>query len=259
VRGRDLTVADGEDTPAVAVISAAAVRQHFPDTEPIGQRISFTGQGGPWVQVVGVVEDANYARFGEDPSPVVYLPLAQNHETGMVLYARTPLAPASLVGDIRRTLQSLEPHLPVPDVETVGQTIATSLYAPRMGAWLLTAFGVLALTLATVGVYGVLAFMAARRTREFGIRVALGATSGDVFRLVLREGAWLVGAGVAAGLSVGAWTTQAVSRFLYGIDAHDGVAFGVATATLLVTAGLACVVPARRATRADPLSSLRAE
>jgi predicted permease len=259
VRGRDLTLSDGEDTPPVVVISAAAARQHFPDTEAVGKRISFAGHGGPWVQVVGVVEDANYERFGEDPTPVVYLPLAQNHETGMVLYARTPLAPATLVGDIRRTLQSLEPHLPVPDVETVGQTIATSLYAPRMGAWLLTVFGVLALALATIGVYGVLAFTASRRTREFGIRVALGATRGDVFRLVLREGAWLVGAGVAAGLLVGAWTTQAVSRFLYGIDAHDTLAFGVATVTLLVTAGLACVVPARRATRADPLSSLRAE
>jgi macrolide transport system ATP-binding/permease protein len=257
VRGRDFGMGDGEKAPPVAIVTEAAARRHFPDTDPIGKRISIAGPEGPWLQIVGIVRDSKYADISESPLPVVYLPLAQNHETGVTLYVRATVPPASLVGALRREVQTLEPNLPIGDIRTMSETIGVALYAPRMGAVLLSAFGGLALLLAAVGVYGVLSFSIAQRTREMGIRVALGADAGKVFGLVLREGMTLVTIGTVVGLAAAAASATWLGSFLYTIGPRDPVAFATAPIVLAAVALLACLVPAYRAMRVSPVVALR--
>jgi putative ABC transport system permease protein len=167
------------------------------------------------------------------------------------------LPPAALVPQVRRTIQAVEPNLPVPTVETMTQTIGTSLYVLRLGAWLLTAFAGLALLLAALGVYGVLAFAIARRTREIGIRMALGANRSQVFRLVIREGMRLVGIGLVTGMAAGLYGAAALRAFLFDVSVRDPRTFIVVPAILATVALLACYLPARRAVRVDPMVALR--
>jgi len=175
----------------------------------------------------------------------------------VTLYVRSSIAPEQLVGSIRREIQAFEPNLPVPNIQTMTQTIGTSLYAPRMGAVLLSIFGALALALASLGVYGVRAFSIARRTRELGIRVALGADKARVFSLVIREGMWLVGIGLVIGLGGGLYASRVVKSFLVGVGARDPATFAGAPLVLCLVALLACYLPARRAMRVDPIVALR--
>jgi putative ABC transport system permease protein len=260
VKGRDFTAGDRADSPPVAIISETMARQFFPGEDPLGRRIATGGarSASPWIEIVGVARDSKYGSLSETPSPVVYLPITQQHETGVTLYVRAAgAAPGALVAQLRHELQSLEPNQPVPNIQTMTETIGASLYAPRMGAWLLTAFGGLALLLASLGVYGVLAFSIARRTREIGIRMALGANRAQVFALVLREGMWLVGIGLAVGLAGGLYASQALKSFLFDVSARDPRTFLLVPALLVVVALLACYLPARRAIRVDPMVALR--
>jgi putative ABC transport system permease protein len=187
------------------------------------------------------------------------MPLAQNHETGMTLYVRASVAPASLVSSIRREIQGLERNLPVPNIQTVTETIGTSLYLARMGAWLLAVFGGLALLLAAVGIYGVLSFSISRRTREMGIRLALGAARRQVFLLVVRDGMLLVAIGIALGLIAGLAGARSLASFLYGVSTFDVPTFAATVAVLAVVAFAACAIPARRAMRVHPIAALRCE
>jgi predicted permease len=257
VLGRDFSEQDAESQPLVVIINETTVKMHFADESPIGKRVSFGGLRGPWREIVGVVRDSKYGALREGALPVAYLPLAQNHETGVTLYARSSVSPASLVPAIRREIQALEPHLPVPDIRTMTQTIGTSLYAARMGAWLLGVFGGLALLLAAIGIYGVLSFSISRRTREMGIRLALGAETRDVFRLVIRDGMLLVAVGIAIGLAGGLASAQSVASFLYGVSTWDPVTLTATTAILTGVALVACAIPARRAMRVNPIEALR--
>jgi predicted permease len=259
IYGRDFDSRDAQEAPPVLILNAAAARLHFPDGNPLGQRISVDGPDGPWREVVGVVRDSKYGSLAEDSLPVAYLPLGQNHETGMTLYVRASVPPGSLAPALRREIQQVEPNLPVPDVRTMTETIGTSLYAARMGAWLITWFGVLALLLAVVGIYGVLSFSIARRTREMGIRLALGARAPQVFLLVIRDGMWLVGLGAAIGLAAAFAGARSLGAFLYGISTTDLPAFVSAVVVLAAVALLACAIPARRAIRVDPVTTLRQE
>jgi ABC-type antimicrobial peptide transport system permease subunit len=165
--------------------------------------------------------------------------------------------PASLATPLRREIQQVEPNLPVPDIRTMSETVGTSLYAARMGAWLLSAFGGLALLLDVVGIYGVLSFTIARRTREMGIRLALGAGSRRVFLLVVRDGMWLVALGAAIGIIAAAFGARALGAFLYGISPQDVPTFAGAMALLGIVAFVACAIPARRAIRVNPVTTLR--
>ncbi len=253
---------DSGDTPATAsavILNATAARIQFGSASPIGHRISLDGPDGPWRDVVGVVRDSKYGSLTEQDVPVAYLPLAQNHESGMTLYVRASVPPASLAAALRREIQKLEPSLPVPEIRTMSESIATSLFMARLGASLLSGFGVLALLLAVVGVYGVLSFSVARRTREMGIRLALGAASRQVFLLVVRDGMSLVGLGTLIGVGGGLVAAWALRALLYGISPTDLPAFGGAIATLCGVGLLACVVPARRAIRVNPVATLRQE
>jgi predicted permease len=259
VAGRDFDDRDVEGAPPVVVVNETTANMHFPGGNPIGKRISVEGPGGPWREIVGVVRDSKYGALAEGAAPVVFLPLAQNHETGMTLYVRASVPPASLVASIRGEIQRLEPHLPVPNIQTVTETIGTSLYAARMGAWLLAVFGGLALVLAAVGIYGVLSFSISRRTREMGIRLALGAGRLQVFLLVLRDGMALVIVGMALGLAASLAGTRSLASFLYGVSTFDVPTFAVTIAILAAVAFAACAIPARRATRVHPIAALRYE
>jgi len=257
--GRDFMDQDRPDGPLVTIVNETTVAMHFAGENPIGKRVSFGGPQGPWREIVGVARDSKYSAVAEAALPVAYLPLAQNHETGMTLYVRTFKSPASLVAGIRREIQALEPNLPVPTLQTMQETVGSALYPARMGAWLLSVFGGLAILLAAVGIYGVLSFATARRTREMGIRLALGAERRDVFMLVLRDGMALVIMGVVIGLAAALLGSQSLSRFLYGVATSDMATFVLATGMVLVVALVACAIPARRAMRVPPVVALRYE
>lgn len=257
VRGRDFSPQDKEGAPLVIVVTEAFVRRYFEDQDPLGRRVSFRGAQGPWSQIVGVVRDSKYRTIGESPRSTVYQPLAQNHETGMALHVRTKGRPASVAASVRREVQSLEPNLAVTNVESMSDVLSGSLFAARMGAVLLAVFGLLALLLAAVGLYGVMSYSVARRTREIGIRMALGAGTGNVLRLVLREGLSLVSCGLVAGLIVAAAVTRLLASFLYGVSPLDAATFAAIPAVLLVVALIANYLPARRAAKVDPMVALR--
>jgi putative ABC transport system permease protein len=259
LRGRDFEPRDTESAPRVAIVSESMAKQFFPGEDPIGRHFTpgATATSNMRIEIVGVARDSKYAALSEGVSPVVYFPLAQQHETGVTLYVRAAGSPENLVSQLRREIQAIEPNLPVPDVHTVRETVGTSLYVPRMGAILLTVFGGLAMLLAALGVYGVLAFSIARRTREIGIRVALGADRGRVLRLIVREGMTLVVMGLATGLAAGWFGATAIRGFLFDVSPRDVTAFTVVPLILAAVALVACYLPARRAMRVDPMVALR--
>jgi putative ABC transport system permease protein len=187
------------------------------------------------------------------------MPLAQNHETGMTLHVRTIGDPITVAASVRREVQSLDQNLPVTKLQRLTEVLAGSLFAARMGAVLLAIFGSLALLLAAVGLYGVMSYAVSRRTREIGIRMALGAGGGNVLRLVLKEGMSLVAAGVAAGLLVAAAATRLLASFLFGVSPLDAITFLAIPVVLALVALLASYVPAHRAAKVDPMVALRYE
>ncbi|HSO76293.1 MAG TPA: FtsX-like permease family protein, partial [Blastocatellia bacterium] len=248
---------DTEDRPRVVIVNEEFERRHLGGQDAMGKRLSVGGPRGPWLEVTGFVRDSKYVTLGEAPIPMAYLPLQQNHETGVTLLVRTAGDPLSLAAAVRKEVQSLEPNLPITSIRPMNELVGASLYAARMGAILVGVFGALALLLAVVGLYGVVSFSVSRRTREFGIRVALGAQSSEVFRLVLKDGVVLVAAGIALGLSAAAMLTRFLTSFLYGIAPVDTVTFTSIPLVLIVVALAACYVPARRAMRTDPMVALR--
>ena len=258
--GRDFEERDAPEAPPVIVVNEAFARVHFPDRrreDVPGRRLSVDGDRGPWREIVAVVGNSKYRTLTEPPTPFVYLPLSQNHETGVVLYARTTADPSSLVWGLRRAVQSVEPNLPLPDLQPVTETVASSLYASRMAALLLGAFALLAAALAGIGVYGVTSFAIAQRTREIGVRMALGARGNDVVRLVLGQGLRVVGVGLAIGLGLALAAGRSIEGFLYGVSGRDLLTFATVPVLLTVVAAGACLLPARRAASLDPLSALR--
>ena len=259
LRGRDFDLQDTEDKPGVVIVNESFTQRHFPAQQVIGRRISFNGTAGPWREIVGVVRDSKYLTLAEPPTPVVYLPLQQNHETGMTLHVRAAGNPSSIVAAVRSEVQSLERNLPINNPTPMNEWIMNSLYAARMGAILIGIFASLALVLASIGLYGVMSFAVSRRTRELGIRMALGAQAADVFKLVLRQGMILVACGVALGLGAAAIVTRLLTSFLYGVSTTDRITFAIIPLVLASVAGIACYIPARRATKVDPLVALRYE
>jgi predicted permease len=257
--GRDFHDGDLEDHPLVAIVNETFARRFFPNDSPLGKRIAtgFRNAAGEWTEIIGIARDGKYASLSEAPLPMVYMPLSQRHESGTTLYVRSTMPAAALIPQIRREFQQLEPNLPLPDIQTMNQAIRTQLYPQRMGANLLTGFGGLALLLASLGVYGVLAFSISRRRHELGIRMAIGADRRSIFGLVIREGLVLVGIGLAIGMIAAANLTHLLANFLFGVSALDAVTFAMVPAILVIVALVACYLPARRATRLDPVVALR--
>ena len=259
--GRPLDATDTATTRPVAVINAAFAERCWPGQDALGRRFQ-PWRDGPWIEVVGVVATAKYMMLSEAPRPFYYTPLAQGLEGPVSLLVRTTGDPAVLAAPVRSTLAALDPNLPVYNVRTMEEMMANSLFAflpLRMGALLSSIQGVLGLGLAVLGLYSVVAFGVAQRSREIGIRMALGASAGSVLREVLRDGLRLTLVGTVAGLLFSIVLGIVLSKFLFGMSALDPLVLCAGVAVLLGVAAVACFVPARRATRTDPAVVLRAE
>ncbi|HEX8283356.1 MAG TPA: ABC transporter permease [Pyrinomonadaceae bacterium] len=259
VRGRDFTDADRAGAPGVGVVNETLAALLWPGEDALGKRVSFEGPKGPFVEVVGVARDGKYRSLGDRSRPYFYRPLMQTYEPRVTLVVRTKGEPAALAGTVREQLRALEPNLPVADVRTLAEQFDLSLLPARIAAYALGGFGLLALALAAIGIYGVVSFAVAQRTREIGVRMALGAGRGDVLRLVMGEGLSVVGLGLAAGLLLAFAATRVLGGFLYGVGATDPVTFAGVPVLLGAIAVAAGYLPARRATKVDPMVALRYE
>src|SRR5215510_3478935 len=258
-QGRDFTAADGESAPRVVIVNESFARQYFAGQSALGRRLRFGGPRNPWSEIVGVARDSKYRTLDEAPRPFIYLPLTQNHETGMTLHARTAGAPLSIAAAVRREINSIEKNLPLTDLRPMSDLIGASLYPARMGAALIGVFGLLALLLAAVGLYGVISYAVSQRTREIGVRMALGARARDVMRMVLREAMTLVAVGMALGWGLAAALSRLIESFLFGVGAMDAVTFAAIPILLALVALIASYLPARRAMKVDPMVALRCD
>lgn len=266
-RGREFTAQDNEQSTRVAVVNETFARKFFPGANAveraIGKRVSSRGVDGPFVQIVGVARDGKYFHIGEDDRPFIYYPLRQEYEASVTLVVRSSGEPQALIGAVRGEVQKLDANLPVFGVKTMAEHLGLSYFPARVAAALLSSFGLLALALAGIGIYGVTSYAVAQRTREIGVRVALGARRRDVLRLVLGQGMVLIGIGLVAGLVVGLAAAFALTRLmtnvLYGVSLTDPLVFALVVLLLVGVALAACLVPARRATKIDPMVALRYE
>jgi predicted permease len=258
VRGREFTDADAGPSPPVVVINEAAARRLWPDEDPIGKRFTFFGIAAP-NEVVGVVRDAKVNTIGEPPTPFIYTPLLQTYSPAAILAVRAPGDPASLMPGGRSIFRQLDRQLPLVRVTTLADVFDQSLWPARIGAALLSIFGLLALVLSAIGIYGVTSYAVTQRTREIGVRMALGARPVTVLSLVFRQAMGLALAGMALGLGAAALLTGYIASLLYGLSGTDPVTFAVVTLVLVAAAAAACLLPAWRASRVDPLEALRYE
>jgi len=256
--GRDFTDFDRENTAQVAVINQAMANLLWPGQEPLGKRFAVV-QEPNLLQVVGVVGTTVVGQIGEDPQPIAYFPMRQKYSPFATLVVRTTGNPDGLLGTVRTQVQQLDKNLAFTNAQTVQQLLGQGLWPARMGAALLGLFGALALMLASIGIYGVLAYSVAQRTSEIGLRMALGAQPHQVLKLVLRQGMLLALVGAIVGVLVALPVARMASGLLYGVSATDPLTYLAITLLLMGVALLACYLPARRATRIDPLVALRVE
>jgi predicted permease len=259
LRGRDFAETDRSGAPGVVVLNETLAATLWPGEDALGKRVSVNGPEGPFLEVVGVARDGKYRSLGETPHPYIYQPLLQSYDPKMTLIVRTSGEPQSVAAAVREQIRALDPNLPVADVKTLRDQLNLSLFPARAAAWTLVGFGVLALLLAAIGIYGVVSYSVAQRTREIGVRMALGAKGKDVLRLVLGQGLFVIAVGLALGLLLAGAATRVIAGFLYGVGVTDPLTFvGVPLLLGFVALG-ASYIPARRATKVDPLEALRYE
>ena len=258
LRGRDFTAQDNAAAPPVAIVSQAMARQHWPGEDAVGKRFR-VNVSESMVEVVGVAGDAKNLSLRQESDAFFYLPMLQNYESVVNFHIRARGEPAALVDSVRAQVFALNPHMPLFDTRTLEGNRQETLTAERITGSLLTVFGALALVLAAVGLFGVMAYSVAQRTHEIGIRMALGARTADIFGLVVREGMRQTAMGVVVGLAAAVGLTQLVKSMLFGVSPLDPLTYIAVPVLLAVVALLACWVPARRATRVDPIVALRYE
>ena len=256
VQGRGITAGDTSAAPAVAVINETMARRYWPGRDPIGGTLRF-GRGP--VTVVGIAKDGKYSRLSEEPRNYLYLPALQNYRPDLLLHVKTDTDPARVLPALRAAVLAIDPNLPLFDVRTLDEHMRISTFIARMAASMLALFGLLGLLLAAVGLYGVIAFNAAQRTREIGLRMALGADRGQVVWLLLRDGFAVAAIGLAVGLALAFGAGRLVAGQLTGISGTDPVSFWGTAGILAAVAAIACLLPARRASGLSPLAALRRE
>jgi predicted permease len=254
--GRDFTPADIGNSQPVAVVNETFVRRYWPHSEPIGEKLQ---ADDVWYTVVGVAQDSDYDDIGQKPQPFIYLPLFQDYSRHAAIYLRVAGDPLAFAGPAQDTVHSLDADLPLFDLTTLDSRVELNNTNRRLAGVFVGGFGILALVLAGIGIYGVLAYTTRQRTHEIGIRMALGAEPRDVLRLVLRQGLSLAFLGLAIGLAASFALTRVLSSELFGISATDPITFAAVAILLLAVALLACFIPARRAMRTDPMIALRYE
>jgi predicted permease len=262
LEGRTFTDSDNKASPPVAIVNQTMAKKFWPNEDPIGKRFSLRSASGPFIEVVGLARDGQSMwHLSPDPQPYFYLPLAQNFTSFLSLQVRTTVPPESLIRGVQEQIRDLAPDLPIFDARTMEQGIhgLGGLFIFRLAASLAAVMGLLGLTLAVVGVYGVVSFSVSQRTHEIGIRMALGAERRDILKLTLRQGLALVIAGVVAGLIVAWALTRAMAKLLMGVSPTDPVTYLVVATLLSAVALLGCYIPARRATKVDPMVALRHE
>ena len=258
VQGRDFTRGDTTESPKVVVINQTMAQQFWKGQDPLGKRFKFFGDQD-YTTVIGVAKDSKYNGVAEEPIPFIYQPLSQNYTPAGTLHVRTAGDAASLAGAVRGQVRALDPTLSLFNIRTLEEQVGQSLQQQRMNVILLTVFGVLALVLASIGLYGVASYAVSQRTREIGVRMALGARPSSVLGLVLGQGMILIAAGLVLGL-VAAYVVSGFTKALFAVvSPHDPLTFVATAAGLGAVALLATYVPALRATRIDPLIALRTE
>jgi predicted permease len=259
LQGRAFADTDHETAPSVVVVSRAMAERFWPGRDAVGQAVRFAPDAAATATVVGVVGDVRQARLAAAGEPSLYVPQAQQGRRGFTLVLRVAGDPRLLEAAVRREILAVDPQHPIIRSAAMEDVMADALAQPRLMAVLLGTFGALALLLAALGTYAVIAYAVSLRTPEFGIRMALGATPRQVFRIVLREGAGLALVGVALGTATALAVTRLLASQLYGVSVTDAATYAAVAVLLLATTMLACYLPARRATRVDPLIALRYE
>jgi predicted permease len=256
IAGRDFTAQDTADTQFVTIVNQAFVDRFWPGQNAIGKRVL---RGDQWCIVVGVVANAKYRRLIYDPAPLVLFPLMQHYDSEVILQVRTAGDPKAIASAVEQTVHSMNPDLPLFNETTMKQDMQMGNLFERIAVVFAGSFGLLALLLAAVGIYGVVAYTTKQRTHEIGIRMALGAGKGDVFRQVLGQGMRLTLAGLVVGLAVSLVLTRFLRGMLFGVGAADWLTFGTVAAVLCLVAMAATFVPARRAASVNPMQALRTE
>jgi putative ABC transport system permease protein len=241
------------------MINQSMARAYWGEQDPVGQRLRFGSQ--VWRTVIGVVGDVLHEGLDGEASPEMYVPFTQapNIESGPTIVVRTAIDPTAVAAEVRGAVSSIDPAMPVDQIETMEQLVSVSVSQPRFRTVILAAFSVLALVMASVGIYGVMNYLVIQRTREFGIRLSVGATRGDVLRLVLGRAAVLIGVGLCLGLVGSMLLVRLIAKLLYGISPLDPLTFFAVSILLSAVALSASYIPARRATRVDPMVALRWE
>jgi predicted permease len=258
--GRNFDERDNPGSPSVVILSASLARALFPNENALGKQVWMPGSGKDTPTVIGIVGDVKHQGLDQDVSPQAYVPYRQSAVTNaMTIVVRTTGNPMTLASAVRNQLLAVDRDLPVAEMQTMEQRLANSVSSRRFNLVLLGLFSLLALTLAAVGVYGVVAYVAAQRTREIGVRMALGARRRDVLELILRQEMKFAGVGVLVGLAGAFAATRLLGSLLFGVSPNDPVTFVAAPLLLVTVALLACLVPALRAARIDPWAALRSE
>jgi putative ABC transport system permease protein len=258
-RGRDFAENEDKKESRVAVVDEIFAAKFVPGQDPIGKRFNFSGPKDPFWEIIGVAGNVKHNSLAETPQPGVFRPQFRDYDTVVTLVARTKGDPRSVIAALRKEFQEMDPTLPLYDIKTLTEHMKIPLFPARMAANVLGSFGVLALVLAAIGIYGVMSYVVAGRTREIGLRMALGAQLRHVRQLILGQGMILASIGLVIGLAIVFVLARFLTSMLYGVSPSDPITFIAITFLLAAVALVACYIPARRAAGVDPMVALREE
>lgn len=261
LRGRRFSETDSKEAPPVAVINQNMAEKFWPKEDALGKHFGTKGPNGPFIEVVGIVQQGKYQNLMEDPTPFYYLPFEQEYVPLRTIHVRSAVPPETLAPQIQALIRELAPEVPITQVQTMSKALqgANGFFLFRFGAQLTSVMGLLGLILAIVGIYSVVSYAAAQRTQEFGIRVAMGASARHILKMVLRQGLGVIGVGLVLGLALSLVGTRLIATMFFGVKPSDPLTFLAVILFLTAIALLACWIPARRATQVDPLVALRHE